>query len=281
MGCVACSFGLPQTYSGKVQTSFQALFSPVAGPIQWMVGRSQQEAMFKDKPLLPEIADEVARLREEKRQLLSYSETLLGQLSTLRRREAEAERVGEQLRDLVKTVKVISPDSSGRDLLRLAGTDMTLDRGQAVIAESQIVGQVQDVGVGNQSSVRLITDKGFKLIGQFIRAEKDASGSLQLTTLSLLPTVIEGRGRGEMQIDSLKMEEVTKAGLRAGDIAVLADSGPGWPIEMHGRRVGIVTVVEDNPLVPGIATIRVRPEYDLMSLREVSVMLRPEMMPAR
>jgi hypothetical protein len=281
-GCVACSFGLPQSYSGRIETSLQAVFSPLAGPIQWMVGRSQDELVKRDTPLLSEITDEVARLREEKQHLLRYSETLIGQLATLRRREADAERVGERLRDLVKTIKVISPDAGGRDILRLAGTDMGLEPGQAVIApDIGLVGVIKSVGVGDQSSVQLITDKGFKLIGQFIRPEPDASGNIQITTLSLAPTIVEGRGRSEMEITSLKMEDVKAAGLRDGDAVVLADSGPSWPIEVHGQRVGVVTKVEENPLVPGIATIRVRPEYDLLALREVSVIFRPEMMPAK
>lgn len=281
VGCVICSFGLPQTYSGRIQTSLQAVFSPLAGPIQWMVGRSQEDLIKRDQPHLPHITDEVARLREEKRQLLYFNENLLGQIATLRKREAEAERVGENLRDLVKIVKVISPDASGRDMLRLAGTDMTLERGQAVLIEMNIVGQVQDVGVGNQSSVRLVTDKGFKLVGQFIRIQDDGTGRLQMTAIPLPPAVVEGRGRGEMEVGSLKMEDVKKSELRVQDVVVLADTGPAWPIEVHGRRIGVVTAVEENPLVPGIATIRVRPAIDLRALNEVWVILRPEMMPAR
>lgn len=134
--CVVCSFGLPRSYSGRIETSLQAVFSPLVGPIHWIVGRSQDEVIQRDTPLLTDVTDEVARLREEKRQLLQYAQTLKGQLATLQRREVEAERVGEALRDLVKTVRVISPDASGRDMLRLAGTDMELEAGQAVVAET-------------------------------------------------------------------------------------------------------------------------------------------------
>ena len=279
--CVVCSFGMPRSYSGRIETSMQAIFSPLAGPIQWMVGRSQAEGVTRDRPILTETSDEVARLREEKRQLMLYTETLKGQLATLREREAQAERVGEQLRELVKTIKVISPEAGDRDVLRLAGTDMSLESGQAVVAETGLVGQIQDTGVGNQSSVRLITDKGFKFIGEFSRPLKDAGGNIQLVTLPIQPTVVEGMGRGEMRINSLKMEIVRKAGLRVGDTVVLADSGPTWPIEIHGYRAGIVSYVAERPDVPDIADIRLRPELNLLSLREVWVILRPEMMPAR
>ena len=84
-----------------------------------------------------------------------------------------------------------------------------------------------------------------------------------------------------MEINSLKMEDVKKAGLRVEDVVVLADTGPEWPIEVHGHRIGEVTAVEENPLVPGIATIRIRPSLDLRSLSEVMVILPPERMPAR
>ncbi len=278
--CVVCSFGLPRSYSGRLETSLQAVFSPLAGPIQWIVGRPQDELTSRDKPILP-ITDEVARLREEKRQLLQYTEALRGQLETLQFREAESERVGEKLRELVKTVKVISPDASGRDVLRLAGTDMTLERGMAVAAEIGLVGQIQDVGVGDQSSVRLVTDKGMMVVGEFIRYETDANGAVQVKKLPIDPTVAEGMGRGVMKIESLKVEIVKKAQLRVGDMFVLADSGPNWPIEVHGYRIGIVSYVGESPLVHGIAEIRVRPETNLLSLREVWIVLRPEMMPAK
>ena len=268
-----CSFGLPASASGRVTNSLHFVFAPVSGPIQWMLGsREEHRYGSQDVPIRPEITDELARLREEKRQLETYAETLKGQVETLARRQAEAERVGHELRDVVQTVKVVSADANGRDIIRLASTSAPLMSDVAVVAPSGIVGKVMDVALINGSaSVRLITDRGFKLIGSFGRFERVDENNVQLRTLAIEPTVVEGMGRGEMRVDGLKMSVVEQAGLRIGDLVLLADSGSQWPIAMHGYHVGAITYVRERPDVPGVAEVRVRPESNLMTLRDVWV----------
>ena len=98
-------------------------------------------------------------------------------------------------------------------------------------------------GVGGQSSVRLVTDKGFKFIGRFTRFVKNDAGGIELGYLAIDPTVMEGMGNGVIRVGSLRMDAVTRAGLTAGDVVVLSDEATAvWPIEVHGlpRRCRVV-----------------------------------------
>ena len=274
-----CSFALPRSASGRVENSFQFIFAPVSGPIQWMIG-GREQASRPDQPVLTGPNDEVARLRQEKVALMNYVETLRGQLETLAHREAEAGRIGGELSGKVSVVKVIAPDANGRDVLRLAGTSAgVVEKDQAVVYSGGLVGRVLEVGAGNQSSVRLITDRGFKLLGRFGRYKDLGDGTFQLAMLDMAPTVIQGVGGGLMRIDGLTLDEVTRAGLKAGetdgDIVLLSDATTAqWPIEVHGRRVGRVVHIGEKLDTPRVAEIFIRPEEDLLKLKDVSIVTK-------
>ena len=243
------SIGLSRGASGRVTDSLQFLFSPLSAPAQWFVGdRAERVAETRVAPAILPAADptagEVGRLRDENHALLTLAENLRGQLDTLRARQAEVERVGENLRDLVHSVAVLGVETGGRDVLRLAGTNVPVEVNAAVATDTGIVGRVMSVGAANQSSVRLITDKGFKLVGTFVRARATADGRIEFQDVLKQSTLVEGMGGGAMRIDSLKNDAVVAAGLRVGDLVVLAnDPTQPWPIELHGRRVGLVTAV--------------------------------------
>ena len=285
---ILASLGLPRAGSGPVENSLAIFFSPIAAPLQRYRGDADARrlAQAPAPPILPASPDDsaqqqIARLTAERVELERYAASLREQLETLNAQQAEMKRVGEHLRPLVNPVNVIGVDS-GRDVIRLAAAGMKVESGAAVASEAGIVGRVLDVGVANQASVRLITDRGFKLVGRFIRARANADNSIALEPLRLEPTLIEGMGGGEMRIDSLKNDAVAASGLRVGDVVVLADDRTGaWRIELHGQRVGVVTAVGASPTSQGIAEIRVRPEADLKSLRQVWLILPPQRMPAR
>ena len=280
LATLLASVGLPRAASGRMTTSLQFLFSPLSAPVQWWLGdRAQREA---DDVATAEVVaagtDDAAAARwaAERRDLIAQVETLRGQLGTLQARQRENERVGPQLQELVHAVPVIGVET-GRDVLRLSGSGVPLTPGTAVACDAGIVGRIADVGVANQSSVRLITDRGFKLIARFIHPTAGGSEAVDLE-----PTLVEGAGGGAMRIESLKGEVVARAGLRVGDVAVLADDpAQHWPIELHGRRVGVITAIADSAANPGLAEIRLRPEADLLRLKSVWLILPPEMLPER
>lgn len=271
-----CSFALPRQVSGRVENTFQFLFAPVTGPIQWMTA-GKADTSRADTPILSQHSDEVTRLREEKRALTNYVEILRGQMETLQHRENEAGRIGGELSGKTTTVKVIGVDANGRDILRLAGTSAGIvERDQPVVAATGLVGRVLDVGLGNQSSVRLITDKGFKLLGRFGRYVDVGDGSVQLAMLSPEPTVAVGLGHGAMQIERITMADVQRIGLKHGDLFFLNDarSDEAWPIEVHGTRIGVVGEIKEKLDTPGVADITVTPEAELLKLKEVWIMTR-------
>jgi rod shape-determining protein MreC len=271
MAVLLCSFALPRSVSGRVENTFQFLFAPVAGPIQWMTSNAATPTR-PDVPILTNITDETTRLKEEKLAALVEMEYLRGQIETLRFRAQEAERVGEALRDIVVPVKVLQPDGNGRDVLRLGGasTPLVIEKGCPVIFEAGVVGKIQEVGLGKQSSVRLITDKGFKTLARFGRP---AQGSVKLEMLALGETIVEGHGNGEMRIDSLPLSDVQKAGLQVHDLVLLSDlKSIDWPIEVHGYRLGAVSYVGERTDAAGVAEIRVRPERDLTKLKDVWIL---------
>lgn len=283
------SVGLPRAWSGPVENTFQFAFAPIAVPVQRALGDAEatRVATTPAEPIHSAAATDssaqtIARLESERRELERYAASLREQLETLRAREREYERVGEKLRDLVHTVSVVGVDASGRDVIRLAATSVRVEPGAAVAFDGGLVGRVKEVGAANQSNVQLITDKGFKLIGRFIRPRADANGTIEFDDLRIEPTLVEGMGGGEMRIDSLKNDVVAAAGLRVGDIVVLADDNTGkWQIELHGQRVGRVSSVGSSVASQGIAEVRVRPERDLKTLSQAWLILPPQAMPAR
>ena len=270
-----CSFALPRSASGRVENSFQFIFAPVSGPLQWMMA-SRSQRPREDVPILPATSDEVTRLREEKLALMNHVETLRGQLETLAHREAEADRIGGQLSGKVTSVKVIGVDANGRDVLRLAGTSAgTVEKDQPVVVSSGLVGRVVNVGVGNQSSVRLITDRGFKLLGKIGRYQNVGDGTVQLAMLPMDAVLIEGMGNGLMRIDSLTMKDVERVGLQKRDFIFLSDAATAaWPIEVHGYRVGMVAQVGEKLDMPGVAEVIVQPGEDLLKLDDVSILTK-------
>lgn len=272
------SFAMPRSMSGRIENTFQFLFAPVAGPIQW-VAAGKDSAKSKDVALLPEVSDEVERLRQEKASLLAYAQMLRGQVLTLTRRQAEAEIVGEQLANLVTPAKVIGVDAAnGRDVLRLAGsTGRSVAKDQPVITEAGLVGRIQEVGVGGQASVRLISDRGFKITVRFGRFQHNAAGGLEIGEVPLGVTVLEGVGAGQLRIHALKTSDVQKADLRVDDLVLLGDTDTEqWPIEVHGYRVGMVSKILEKVDAPGIAEIWVEPGARLLTLKNVLVVTGKE-----
>jgi cell shape-determining protein MreC len=271
-----CSFALPRSVSGRIENTFQFVFAPVAGPIQWVTA-GKDGPTPRDVPLLPEVSDEVARLRQEKVALMAYIDTLRGQLQTLSQRQSEAEVVGEKLRDLVTPVKVISVDAAaGREVLRLSGsTAATIAKDQPVITDAGLVGKVQEVGVGRQSSVRLITDRGFKLRATFCRYANNDAGGVEQLDLPLPATIAEGVGNGSLRVDGLRWADVQRADLKVGDTVLLGDrTTEEWQIEVHGYRIGLVSKVGEKIDAPGVAEIWVKPAVNLLALKDVMVVTK-------
>ena len=156
---------------------------------------------------------------------------------------------------------------SGRDVLNLDGTSGDgLTANMPVAFSDGIVGKLTAVGPTG-SQVRLITDRGSRVMGVFCRWEGD-----HLIKLPTDPPLVEGQGKGLLKIVNLHWDKVRNV-VRPGDWICLdqAQRDEDWPLMMSGYRIGQVERVAEQAKSPLFAEITVRPRINLMHLREVMV----------
>ncbi len=113
----------------------------------------------------------------------------------------------------------------------------------------------------------MITDLGFRVRAAFVQFE--GAKPLQLKEPQAL---VEGTGRGAMQIRGLTREAVKRAGLKRGDWVVVNELE--WPPVMQGRHLGRIVTIGPRADAPLFAQIVVEPPQNLMNLREVLVVTR-------
>jgi cell shape-determining protein MreC len=134
-----------------------------------------------------------------------------------------------------------------------------------------LVGRLEVVGLG-AARVRLITDKGSRISGEFVRYHKD-TGSFE--HLPQLPKIVEGTGDGRMIIKSVKAEEASppkhpEQALAVGDWVIVKDKDL---TAVQGLKLGEIEEIVDSRQAL-FKNIVLRPDQDLMKLREVMVMVR-------
>jgi hypothetical protein len=262
-GAAASAFLIPEKYTSRPLPGVQAVFAPVSLPVR-RVG-----AWAHDRVVVPDAKDKrsVAAVRDENVVLSTRIDYLEKQLEVERKRNAEWEQIGD-LRNRCVAVAVAGTDSGPRDSLALPGSTVKRVRdGDYALYPGGVAGQVQGrTGIGG-AQVRLVTDRGFKVLGHFVRP--GPKGERQPTTRTSV--LFEGVGEGAMVVRAaVTWDEVEKGQkVRVGDVAVLADRD--WPLELHGQRLGVVTKVERMRQARQFAEIRVEPSRNLEMLREVMV----------
>jgi hypothetical protein len=255
-----------------------ASFGALSFPIVWLGG------LLGTGPSAPTVNEtapadqamasaELIRLRAERDLLLQRIAALESQ--NTRGPSPTGSDANPLIASSTRSIAVVGADVSGRGVLRLAPVRVSIRPGAVAWVDSGIVGRVASVGVGNQAEVRLLTDRASRVLVEFVRPVGRADGATELVRLALDPTVMQGRGPAdnEMVVDGLGLEAVQRAGVRPGDWVVLRhqiDPDP-WPAAFQGRRVGVVTAVNQRVGQAGFADIRIRPGVDLMALREVNL----------
>jgi hypothetical protein len=76
-----------------------------------------------------------------------------------------------------------------------------------------------------------------------------------------------------MIVANLHMSDVEQSGLKAGDWMTLADQD-GWPAILQGMKLGRVQSIRPLLAQPLFAEIVVKPDVDLMKLKEVMVLVK-------
>ena len=260
------AFAVPEKYATKPLPAAQALFAPVSMPTrrlgEWARDRFAGPRLA-DKRSVQAVVDENIRLTNS----LSY---LREQLEAERRRNKQWAPLAD-LRDRCVPLAVGGGDSGTADSLALPAT--TLERvadGAFALYPGGVAGRVRGRAGFGGAQLRLITDRGMKVVGHFVR--RLPNNAVEQTT----PTVVfEGAGDGVMLVrgaGSLTMEDVQKGRVRVGDVALLDDRD--WPQDLHGQRLGVVTKIEPMREQRQFAEIRVEPPTNLMLLNEVMVFVK-------
>lgn len=249
-----------------VRPQFAGLFSWISKPVH-NVSSSVSEKLAAQRP--SDDPRSAVALRQENDALRVALASLEGQLNALRQLNAERELVGPA-RSLSIPAAVTGADSAHRESLTLAATSRDgVKEGQAVVYAGGVAGRIESAGLLG-SQVRLLTDKGSRLLVSFGRYRRTGD-RLEYVRLPVQPQVVSGVGGGEMVILNITTKAVEDAGLAVGDWATVADAE--WPMGLQGYRVGRIT--EIRPAKAALFTeVRLRPETNLMGLREVMVMTK-------
>ncbi len=218
--------------------------------------------------------ERVRLLTDENARLSQQVALLTSQLQAVTVRLSEQDRLAVQGEQGLSMARVVGSDSGGRDVVSIVGSAVT-DRNsiggyevnQAAIYSGGVAGKISSVGVAGQAQLRLITDRDAKLTGIFGRFE-----NASFKRLPLEPIVVEGMGQNEMRVSLLKSPDVATSGLKLGDWVVLHED-PQWPAALHGRKVGVVSYIGQRQDATGFAEVRVRPQMNLLQLREVTVVV--------
>jgi hypothetical protein len=200
---------------------------------------------------------------------------LTQELVELRRINNIRDNIGP-LRDRCTPIAVVGTDSGNREALLLrSGPFSGLRDGMYVLYNQDVIGTLVSGKAGAQ--VRLITDPQTRVqcgFGTFRNiggpATQPAAGGATFTRFDLPPRVLVGLGNGKMSCVTIPYADVKRVGLQENDWVILEDES--WLPELKGRRVGIVTNVKVSSRM--MAEIEVRPERDLLELREVMVLTK-------
>lgn len=286
------AFAVPPTFSDAARPKLTALFTPVARPARavgaWATGRwGAPEPRLDQRP-----ADTVYA---ENQALKAANVKMAYELDGLRQVVAEWNKVGP-LKDRCTAVAVVGNDASlgVRDALSLQSGSMAgLTDGMFVLRDQNVVGRLVTGKLGAQ--VRLVTDpqtKVYAYFGSFRKPDKSAAkhktaveigpgGSAVVAEpadedapvfvrLNLPVKLVEGAGHGTMVCRNIPYADaVDREGLKIGDWAVIEDRE--WK-DLQGWRLGVVTDIRKTNRM--FAEIEIKPESNLLQLREVMVLTK-------
>jgi len=267
-GVIAVCF--PQSWGNQIRGSAQFLFWPASllhDATARLSDRPVQPGTLRIDPSTP-AGEQIRLLSEENNRLGGLVATLETQAAALRGQLSEEQRLKAQGETGMVQARVVGVDPGGRDLLQLSllGSKKPVEVGMPVVYPGGVAGKISAVGVAGQATVRLITDRDFKVRASFGRFVEG-----KFVPIKLDPIVIEGRGNDEIRISLLKQPDVEAAGLVVNDWVVLAD--PSWPASLQGSRLGAISYVGQRQDATGFAEVRVRPHSTLTTLRELIVLV--------
>ncbi len=263
------SFVLPPGTGQGLRDRDRGLFAPVSYPVH-RAAHAVSGRWNRPEVIGVDVSNLSADALAEMQRLQNSVASLTVQLDVMRELSAGRELMGDAQK-YAQPLRVVGGDAGGREWLTLRAADVEgLAPGQAVVRRDSLVGKVASVGSAS-ASVRLITDRGFRISAQFGRFRQTADGrGTEFVALKSPPPLVEGRGGGRLAISNLTLAAVYDAGLVVGDYVVLKDPDD-WPVVANGFIIGQVESIEKQTRATLFAEIRVKPRLNLMQLHEVMV----------
>jgi cell shape-determining protein MreC len=260
----ACAFAVPLRMTNTVRAQFQNIVSPISRPIGSFAHYVHSKLA---RPPKLDSRDSTA-IALENDQLKTTIASLQAQLKSLQQLTAERQLLGDVL-PLCTPVPVVGGDAGLRESLSIQSS-AGLQDGMFALYSGGVVGRLDRAGYSGGGQIRLITDPGFSVQGEFVRFVTGAQGQTVYEAIKAPTPLVQGAGNGAMVIQRLPMEEL--GDVRPGDWVVVRDRD--WPLVLNGYKLGVVESKEPAPGAPLFAEIRVRPVTNLMQLREVMVMTK-------
>lgn len=260
---VLSAFFIPEKTS-QYRAHAQGLFAPVARPVHLLAGWVHDRVAPPERdPGVPPGSPSrpLAEIQSENLELRNLVTNLQAQIEDLAERARAREMIG-RAKDYCEPFRVMGADSGHREALALVGAPPEgLREGMKAVYPFGVVGQVERVSSG-ALHVQLITDRNFRAIGRFVR------DGVPIETPEPL---VEGQGDGVMKV--LLPHEKGGEQIKAGDRIVLDDRD--WPQFLQGFGLGqVVEVRKSNKAL--FDDIYIRPDRNLLQLREVQVQVKEE-----
>jgi hypothetical protein len=272
-GLMLLSFLSAYVFSPRVtdrpRAHVQNIFAPVAKPANAIGGwihRKISPPQVRDdgSPAHPRSEVEVLQENQRLRIQIANQQAIITQFQE---READRAKLGD-LRDLCTPFSVIGGDSGMRDSLMIGATSLDgVREGMPVLYTGGIAGRISRSGVAG-SQVLLVTDPQSKLTAAFARFIKKSDGTPDFQRLANDQILFTGTGNGAMTA-RITEQFANDIKLRLEDWVVLSDRD--WLREIQGTRIGRVISIAPSK-TPLFVDVRIVPDSDLMSLREVMVM---------
>ncbi len=257
------AFVVPQRTTDKIAAHFRTLFAPVA----WPLHRIASSIYYRmADPYAADTRDEVD-IRVENAYLRTELVRMARQLEALVELNNYLDQL-KHLRHYSQPLEVVGSDSNRDALILRPLTRLRIANDLPVIYPFGIVGRLDRVGGGASPKVRLITDKGFRLVGAFGRFVEGTEGP-RFERLASPPHLVEGAGQGTMVIRNVTDRQAKEMGLQLGDWVVLEDRD--WPEDLHGQKIGHIVKIQPRPDAPHHLLIELQPTQNLKMLRTVMV----------
>ena len=258
------AFALPRRATDLNGTSLQTFLIPISSPTYRTANAIRSR--FETRPV-EDTRDSLA-IQRENLALKEQIQAMSAVIDHLQERAGERASLGG-FEAFCDRFEVTAADSGVHEAITITGSGISSLRADLPVlssgSEIALIGRISRAGE-MAAQVRLVTDPGFTVTGHFV-SYSNANGATENKDLT---AIVTGRGKGEMVIDNLPIDDVSHAGLQAGDWVVLSDDT--WPRDLQGVRIGRIDSIQPLSRQTLFAEIRLAPEQNLMHLSDVWVM---------